>query len=77
MPFVMADHRLARQMPEMYCNTFFYYCVAIMIVGDVVLPGEVARPRFRSSSSLNLQVGPTYWIKNRYHREILLNNLFV
>jgi len=26
-PLVMADHRLARQMPQ----TFFYYCVAIRI----------------------------------------------
>jgi len=29
--FAMADYRLARQMPQRYCNTFFYYCVAIMI----------------------------------------------
>ena len=26
---VMADHRLARQMPQRYYNTFFYYCMAI------------------------------------------------
>jgi len=28
---LMADHSLAQEMPQRYCNTFFYYCVAIMI----------------------------------------------
>jgi len=28
---VMADRRLAGQMPRRYCKMFFYYCVAIMI----------------------------------------------
>jgi len=31
-PLVMADHRLDRQMPRRYCNTFFYHCMAIMIL---------------------------------------------
>jgi len=30
-PLVMTDRRLARQTPRRCCNTFFYYCVAIMI----------------------------------------------
>jgi len=30
-PFVMADHRIARQMPRRYWHTFFYYCVTIII----------------------------------------------
>jgi len=36
-PLVMADHRLARQMPRGICNTFLGYCVAIKIVMEQTL----------------------------------------
>jgi len=31
MRLAMADHRLARQIPQRRCNIFLYYCVVIMI----------------------------------------------
>jgi len=30
-PLAIADHRLAWQMPQRYCNMFLYYCVTITI----------------------------------------------